>query len=283
MAEEQSNVRQNYNFAQTGLNLDLTPSQIKEGMLTYALNSAVENFDASSINFQNELGNELCVTFPEGYVLIGKHFINEKNKHIFFLTNPLTGDCHIGYMDNNDCEYRIYVNDACLGWSVHHPIHKIVHKITNCTTEIYWADNVARRWLDLENIPYKLQAGSDVCDGLYTTEVDCNQLKVQPNFNIPSLFINNVTNSGDIIAGAYQFAVQYSDAAGNPYTSYYSITNPVPIADPSTTTPNFNYRVGKSIILDVGNLDVTGQFQYFNLAVIKTINGISSVELAENH
>ena len=30
----------------------------------------------------------------------------------------------------------------------------------------------------------------------------------------------------------------------------------------------------------INNLDVTGQWQYFNLAVIKTVNAISSVELA---
>lgn len=229
MAEEQGNTRLDYNFAQTGLNLDLLPSQIKEGLLTYALNASVENFDANSINYQNEQGNELCVKFPEGFVLIGKHFIPEKNKHIFFTTNPTTGDCHIAYMDNNDCEYRIYVDDKELGWSVHYPIHKIVHRTTNCSVELFWPDNVARRHLDLENIPYQLKEGTEVCDGWYSNKVDINQLKVQPNFSIPNVSINAVVNSGNIVAGVYQFGVQYCDAAGNAYTSYYSITNPVKI------------------------------------------------------
>ena len=92
MAEqEQGNIRQEYNNATAGLDLDQTSSQISKGKLTYALNAAVENFDASSVNYQNEQGNEFCVNFPEGYVLIGNHFINELNKHIFFITNPLTG------------------------------------------------------------------------------------------------------------------------------------------------------------------------------------------------
>ncbi|MCI4437587.1 MAG: hypothetical protein JHC33_12340 [Ignisphaera sp.] len=282
MAEEQSqgNIKQELNSANIGLNLDSTLNQIKQGTLTYALNAALENFDSSSVNYQNEQGNEFCVKFPEEYVLIGTHFINEQSKHIFFITNPNTGDSEIGYMDNNDCIYRKLVNAPCLNFNVDHPIHKAVHKITNCTTEIYWTDGFnPRRYLDLNDIPYILKSESPLCDPKYTDELDCNQLKLQPNFNIPNLAIADITTGGSLLAGTYQFAAQYSDAVGNPFTSYYSITNPTPIADPQIATVNFNYVVGKSIVVDVSNLDSSGQFQYFNLAVIKTVNAITSVEL----
>jgi hypothetical protein len=277
---DQSNINTGLNSASVGLNMDQTLNQIKPGTLTYALNAALENFDASSVNYQNEQGNEFCLQFPSGYSLIGTYFINEKNKHIFFIANPLTGDSEIGYMDNNDCQYQKLVNATCLNFSIDHPIHKVAHKTTNCTTEIYWTDGFnPRRYLDIENIPYLLVFNSDLCDPTYTDQLDCNQLKLQPNFNIPSLNVSDITTGGDLTAGTYQFAIQYSDPSGNPYTSYYSVTNPTPIADIALATVNFNYQVGKSIILDIGNLDVTGQFQYFNLAVIKTINNISAVEL----
>jgi hypothetical protein len=278
--QEQGNIRQEYNNATTGLNLDQSLNQIPKGKLSYALNAAVENFDANSVNYQNESGNELCVSFPEGYVLIGTYFINEESKHIFFITSPNTGDSQIGYMYNNDCQYQVLVNSPCLNFNVHHPIHKCVHKISNCTTEIYWTDGFnPRRYLDINDIPKILRSGSPLCSPIYTDDVDCNQLKLQPNFSIPQLNITDITNGGNLLAGTYQFAVQYSDAAGNPYTSYYSITNPTPIADIHITSVNFNYPVGKSIIFNVSNLDLTGQFQYFNIAVIKTINAITSVEL----
>jgi hypothetical protein len=282
MAEEQSqgNIKQELNSANIGLNLDSTLNQIKQGTLTYALNAALENFDASSVNYQNEQGNELCVTFPKEFVLIGTHFINEQSKHIFFITNPNTGDSEIGYMDNNDCIYNTLVSAKCLNFNIDHPIHKAVHKITNCTTEIYWTDGFnPRRYLDINDIPYILKSGSPLCNPKYTDELDCNQLKLQPNFNIPNLSIVDVTTGGSLLAGTYQFAAQYSDASGNPFTSYYSITNPTPIADPQIATVNFNYVVGKSVVVGVSNLDSTGQFQYFNLAVIKTVNAITSVEL----
>jgi hypothetical protein len=274
------NIKPEFNSANIGLNMDQTLNQIKPGTLTYALNAALENFDSSSVNYQNEQGNELCVTFPEGYILIGTHFINEQNKHIFYITNPNTNGSEIGYMDNNDCIYHTLVSASCLNFSINHPIHKTVHKITNCTTEIYWTDGInPRRYLDINNIPKLLETGSTLCDPVYSDQVDCNQLKLQPNFSIPQITVTDITTGGELVAGTYQFAVQYSDASGNPYTSYYSVTNPTPIADIFITTVNYNYTVGKSIVINMTALDTTGQYQYFNLAVIKTINGISSVDL----
>ena len=278
--KELGNIRLNANSAQGGLNLDSSTSQVGPGKVTYALNAAVENFDDNSVSYQNELGNELCLKFPSGYKLIGQHYIQEKRKHIFFLVNSISEQSEIGFMDNNDCKYRTLVNAPCLNFNIKNTIPKVVHRITNCTTEIYWTDGVnARRYLDIENIPYKLVGGTPSCDPVYGDELDCNQLKLQPNFSLPQLDIVRVDSSGNLVAGTYQFAIQYADASGNELTSYYSVTNPLPIADEDIVSVNFNYTVGKSIVVGVSNLDLTGQFQYFNLAVIKTINNIASVEL----
>lgn len=280
MAEEINNINQDYNSASVGMNMDSLPSNIKKGTLTYALNATLWNFDADGVAYQNEPGNELCLTFPEGYVVIGKHFINEQNKHIFFLTNPATSDCQIGYMANNDCVYHVILNSPCLNFDVNHPIHKVVHKISNCSTEIYWTDGLnPRRYLDLENVPMVLSSGTPFYNPSYTDDVDCNKLRVQPSFSVPIISIQEVISGGNLTAGTYQFAIQYADALGNPYTSYYSITNPTPIADVNISSVNFDYNVNKAIAINISNLDISGIFQYFNLAVLKTINGITSVEL----
>ena len=81
---EQSNIKQEYDVAQAGMNLDQSVSQIPKGKLTYALNAALENFDANSVYYQNEPGNELYLEFPTDFHLIGSHFIIEQSKHIFF-------------------------------------------------------------------------------------------------------------------------------------------------------------------------------------------------------
>ena len=280
-SQDTGNISNNYNLGVIGLNMDQTPNQIQKGSLTYALNAAVENFDSNSVNYQNEQGNDFCLKFPEGFVLIGKHFIPEKNKHIFFITNPDTGDSQIGYMDNNDCVYRILVSAPCLNFNIHYPIHKAVHKINKVSTEVYWTDGFnPRRYIDLDNIPYKLSPNADLCDPNYLDELDCNQIKVQPNFQIPQMKVVDIISGGSLTAGTIQFAIQYAGPTGDPYTSYYSITNPTPIANPSITSADFNYNVGKSVVVEITNLEASGQFQYFNLAVIKTVNGITSAELA---
>jgi hypothetical protein len=274
-----SNVIREYNVARLGMDMDSSEAQIVKGKLSYALNAVVENFDSNSINYQNEPGNIHCLEFPPDYILIGRYFINEQYKHIFFLTNPLTGNSQIGYMVNNDCKYVVLISDPCLGFSVNFPIHKVEHRITNCTTEIYWADNVARRYLDIDNLPYKLLSGTAICDPVYSDKIDCNQLKVQPNFSIPAVNIKDVTTGGNLTSGTVQFTAQYSDASGNPLTAYYSVTNPCPINDPFTVTVNYNTPVGKSVVVQVGNLDLSGQYGYFNLAVITTVNNIPAPSL----
>ena len=281
MAEqEEGNIKQHIGTANVGLNMDNSPSQMRQGQWSYSLNANVENFDANTLSIQNEAGNEPCIQIPEGFVSIGNHFINEQTKYIFFITNPSSGDSQIGYMENNDCIFHVLVDAVCLNFNINYPIHKCVHKITNCSTEIYWTDGYnPRRYLDIDNIPYTLEYGSQLCNPGYSANVDCNQLKIQPDFSIPQIEVIDVTNTGNIISGTYQFAVQYSDAAANAYTAYYSVTNPTPIADISLVSPNFNTPVGKSIVIDITNLDITGQFQWFNIAVIKTINAITSVEL----
>lgn len=296
MADNQegpSNVKQEFNLGRIGLDMDSSVNQIQKGKLSYALNAALENFDASSVNYQNEPGNEACLEFPDGYQLIGTHFIQEKNKHIFFLANPETEGSEIGYMENNDCIYHtlcsdipnteliVCANSPCLNFDVNHPIQKSVHKITNCTTEVYWTDGLnPRRYINIDQVPYITEYTSvQPCDPIITAVLDCNKLKVQPNFSIPNLNISDIVVGGDLQAGAYQFAIQYCNASGDAYTSYYSITNPTSIANTEITTPDFQYSVGKSIVVNITNIDITGYFQYFNLAVIKTINNGTSVEL----
>ena len=291
-----SNIRQEYNLGRVGLDMDSSVNQVQKGKLSYALNAALENFDSNSVSYQNEPSNEACLEFPEGYQLIGTHFIQEKNKHIFFLANPETGGSEIGYMDNNDCVYHtlcteyvdlgitVCANSDCLNFDINYPIHKAVHKITNCTTEVYWTDGLnPRRFINIEQVPYITIYGdspfNNSCNPTIQAVLDCNKLNVQPNFQIPNIEVSDIVVGGDLKAGTYQFAIQYGNASGDAYTSYYSVTNPTSIANTEVTTPDFQYSVGESIVLSITNLDITGYFQYFNLAVIKTINNGTTVEL----
>jgi len=266
------------NQAALGLNLDNTALQIPQGQVSYALNAQVDNFDGQQLNYQNEQANEFCVDFPEGYKVIGHHNIIERSLTIFFLVNPDTGDSEIGKVATNSCTYEKIINAKCLNFNIDYPIHKAVHRTTSCGIEIFWTDNLnPRRFLDLDSLPF---VQIENCpEPQYSDEIDCNKLLVQPNFNIPNLFPRTVDGDGTLKAGTYQFAIQYANDLSDGYTSYYSVTNPLPVYNENQTTLDFDYLVNKSITVEITNLDTSGYFEYFNLAVIKTVNNISTVDL----
>ena len=45
--QPQGNIRNEFNTASSGLNMDQSVNQIPKGSLTYALNANMENFDAN--------------------------------------------------------------------------------------------------------------------------------------------------------------------------------------------------------------------------------------------
>jgi len=284
---QQGNVSLNPNQAIGGMNLNSILREVKPGQLTYALNAQVENFDGGGISYQNESGNTLCYNFPIGYVDIGHHFIPEQDRTVWFLVNPTTGGSEIGVGSTLTCTYTTLVNQSCLNFNINYPIHKSVHKITACGTEVYWTDTYnGRRYMDIDNLPYAQTfdgTAQSPCASTTLSTIDCNKLSIQPNFAIPQIVYEAVLGGGNVIEGTYQFAVQYCNFEGSAYTSYYSHTNPMPILNPFIVGPDFNYNTGKSIKFKVSNIDITGLFDYFNIAVIKTINNITSVDLVATY
>ena len=86
---KKSNINLQFNAAKAGLNLDYSQNNISKGLLSYALNAVVENFDSNSVQYQNEPGNTFCFDFPKDYKVVGKYYIPERNTGIFFLNNPV--------------------------------------------------------------------------------------------------------------------------------------------------------------------------------------------------
>lgn len=148
----------NINKAIIGLNTDLISSELSPGLLTYALNAKVSNYQNSAISYQNEQGNIECLSFPEGYQVIHVKNITSIKRVLYFLTNPTTGDSEIGYSDNDDCVYNTLIsdkgNDQKFNFNINYPVHKSVVKQNNCSTQIFWPDGLnPRRWMDLTDLP----------------------------------------------------------------------------------------------------------------------------------
>lgn len=281
--QQPSNVSMNANQAVGGMKMDQSLRELKPGELTYALNAQISNFDGHSVDYQNEVANISWFKFPAGYVVIGQHLIAEQDRAVFWLVNPTTSGSEIGVGGTLTYQYNTLVNQTCLNHNINFPIRKAEHKITACGTEVYWPDPInGRRYMDIDNLPYATSAqstGTAPCEVVTLTTIDCNKLAVQPNFSIPNIVFDSIVGGGIAPEGMYQFAVQYTNYQGDPYTAYYSHTNGVPLLDTSKIGPDFDYQSGKSIRLKVNNIDTTGIYEYFNLAVIKTISGIVSVDL----
>lgn len=278
------NINPNYNQASVGLNTESVITEIKPGMLTYALNASVQNFDGITVTYQNDTANVGCITFPSGYRVVGAKNIPQLKKVLYWLANPSTGYSLLLYSDNDNCTYNTYLDDTIpgsdkLNFNINYPILKVEIKTTNCDTEVYWTDRFnKRRYMALDKLPWK-----DTFIGGVATPVpgniDNNKLLVQPSFDVPVIKATAVNIGGTLTEGTYQFVMAYSDVLGNIYTSYYSNSNPVRIFLDGKTSENFNEITNKSIALTITNLDTSGLYDYFNLVVVKTVNGIASAEL----
>lgn len=258
-----------------GMNLNSLTGKLKPGEISYAMNAVVESFDGNEVAYQNEQANEFCVQFPEGYKVIGRLNIIEKGFVLVWMYNPSSDKSEIGKIEN--CTYKTIIEGDCLNHSLDDPILKAVYRLTECNLEIYWASKKnPRRYIDLYNLPFKQIVGENSCDITTINEIDCNKLKVQPNFLVPNIEVAEVDIDGELTAGTVQFAIQYANSNGEAYTSYYSVTNPLPIADTTKITPDFNYKVNKSVKLSITNIDTTGYYDYINVAVIESVNGITT-------
>jgi len=283
MPDNQSNINQQITYTRVGLATDPLIDQVQKGYVTDCLNGIISSFDGKSVSYQNEGGSLFCLEAPVGYKVIGRQYIPQLSEVVYMLTNPTTGNSMVGYVLNNNCIFNILLDDTIAGsdllkFNINNPILKIEVKTTNCATQLYFTDGVnPRRYIDLNNLPWK----DTIVGGIVTPivgQIDANKLKVQPNFSVMTITPTVVNVGGNIIEGSYQFAACYSDLYSNKLTSFYSITNPVSIFNNGAVSPNFNDLSNKSISITLDKLDTTGLYDYFNLAVIKTINGVVTVD-----
>lgn len=273
MADTTSNINTEITYPRVGLATDFIPDQIQKGYITDALNAVVQSFNGDAISYQNESGDDYCLIFPEGYKIIGRFNISQLNKVIYFLSNPTTGYSLVSYVDNNNCTLLTYLDDTVfgsdlIGFNIKHPIPKVEVKTTNCATQIYFTDNFnPRRYIDLNELPFRTGT---------TNVVDTNKMLIQPVFKVPKLQPTEVNIGGNIIEGCYEFAFQYANIYSEGLTGFYSVSNPVRIFLENHNSQNFNEVTNKSITLDISNIDTSGLYNYFNLAVIKIINGTTT-------
>jgi hypothetical protein len=150
MANKSQSIDQNQlNTFVKGLNKDLDPSFVSEGMWTHARNATNNTREGDAGSLSNEPANVYCT--QAGATLTGvKYIIGTihlfSDKWIIFTvahqseaSNTVTG-CEIGLLEETSCKYRIIVQDICLAFSKWHLITGAARKVNDCSWQVYWAD-----------------------------------------------------------------------------------------------------------------------------------------------
>lgn len=189
------------------------------------------------------------------------------------------------------CQYNTIDNQQCFNFDFNFPVNATQYRITECGIDIFFSDNNnSRRWLQLEydgdnndsflvvKKTFKEIIGYNVppCeDPVYGEHVDCNKMNVQPMVETPCIEFIDLVSGGSNKAGVYQFFIAFSDQYGNKRTSYLSSTNIIPIRTKDVTFDT-DYSTDRAISLKIHNLDKYGAFEYYKVAVAKTINHFTS-------
>lgn len=285
--------------------IDQVYFQRQPGQLSYAMNANLQSKDGFGITYTNEMSNQLCVTFPEGFRVIGVHTILERNEVIFALVNTSTGKSEIGKVTNFNCNnltvtnvetncsciqgkdlsstvdvldscctYTPIVQDnACLNFNIDYPV-RMAHKLTNCGFSLYFTDDFNEpRYIDLNLDPTSSSPfGLDSCQDPLTEDDWCGMIKIFKDFCIPKIEPETVEGGGNLPAGVIQGLIAYTDIKGQEYTDYFEATNPVHIFDRFVTIDT-DYLTNKSVKFRITHS--TDLFEYFKLVIIQTVNEVS--------
>ena len=193
-----------------------------------------------------------------------------------------TENCSYTKLLGDDCEEA----NKCLNLSINHPIKplNIIFKNEQCGKRLYWTDGYnPPRYIHLEELEEGAEGelwktnryfhkGSLVCKqelDLIQTCLNCDALKIFPEFSIPCLSVETITSGGSLYEGTYEFFIAFCDEDGNEISSYYSHTFPTPIFnfdDLIVDSLDLSRPTTFGIKLQVEYLDTN--FSYYKIACV---------------
>ena len=254
MSEQQTS-KTDVNILQKGMITDLHPTYMSKEVWSFARNSTINSLNGDLQFIQTEPGNVLCVEFPMtpiGFIKI----LN--NRYVVFLTDNVNSE--IGIFNELNCSYTTLINAKCLNFKTSNLIQGKFRRLEDCTEVVYWTDGLnPRRFLNIQNIPYKYTIDSDSCQTkIFTNELDCDQLLVDRHYSVPKIKVTT-SSSGNLRNGTYQFGIAYSHEKQR-ITDFHGITLPHIIWS--------HENLGTSLTINIENLD--RDFDEYTLIVIKT-------------
>lgn len=259
--EESSSEKMTTNSFTKGMLKDYNDTFVGEGLYTHARNS-VNNSHLGEVGvIGNEPSNLHCVTLP--YTLIGAISIYN-GEWVLFTTDNINSE--IGLFNENTCSYTKIVNSSCLNFKTSNLITGAYRLEFDCKRIVYFADGLnPDRVLNIDDVPYKYKEKitNDCIEKIYSTELDCEKLRLSRFIKHPCINLKKSVSSGTLTTGSYQVCLAYT-------------INRVKVSDYlglSEIQPLFTHESGSGeMSLDVEIVDIDKSFSEFELVVISNVN-----------
>jgi hypothetical protein len=245
-----------------GLNKDVTDIFMPETIWTNAINAINNSHQGETGTLSNEPANYLAASAP--YTIIGYAHKSE-GQWVVFSTNNISSE--IGIFDEVTETYQAVINADCLNFKKTNLITAVCKGNYDCTDSVYFSDGLnPDRVLNLDRIPYlttgnNLSEDSDCFIPEYTTNLDCNAIRLHPLVEQPCVRVNRAAGSGQLINGSYMVTVAYSEN-GVRLTDYCTPSQPQALWS--------HEGIGGSLDITIQNLDQS--FEEYELVLIAVVN-----------
>jgi hypothetical protein len=261
MAEQQpqQNPGVTTNTFSKGMLKDYNETFVGEGLYTHARNAVNNSHDGQVGVIGNEPSNLFCVKLP--YDLIGCIHLYD-DQWAVFTTDDVNSE--IGIFDESACSYTKVVNDPCLNFKRSHLITGAFRYRYDCERLVYWDDGLnPTRTMDLDNPPFKYtdKVVGGCIQRTYTTELDCQAIRLAPLVKHPCLKLAKSASAGTLPNGSYQVCIAYTINEAK-ITNYIGLSNVQSL---------FTFEnVSSALELTIEDIDKT--FDQFELVVVSNIN-----------
>ena len=291
-----------------GINTDVSPETQPEGTYRWALNAVSESEEGNIGFLTNEEGNYTCDSLDPEWVIIGHVYVGNDEAVIFQAPKDNSvaalnyGQGRISRI-KSDCSIVNVITAGCLNFKVTHQIQATYRIRKGCEISIYYTDDFNKvGYINIDALDDYLAEGqeqyiannpdtymNDAYDVSGNPIWDCDKLSLFPDFNMPCIEFVRIDESGNLISGVYQFAIQYLDQDLNE-SRWTTITQPIPIYKdaqsrydsikgdhPSQVNPDGTVttaQTNKSIILNFTNLDES--YSFIRVAVIPSTQGLGA-------
>ena len=234
--------------------------------LSHHRNGAFQSIKSTEVFAVNEPSTLECIKLP--YTYLGSIKLSGEQRYMIASGDEVNSE--IGIADMLNCKYTKVVNNACLGFSkFNNPITGFLRINQNGEEEIIFGDGyTGDKIINLSNIPYEYEIDptTKCFTKKFTTQLDCNELLLNPKISNACLEITKTAN-GNLPDGVYFVSVAYA-INDLRFTDYISKSLAIQINNKAGTN---------GIHVDLTNLD--RNFDKYQILLTGVVKGVTTHKL----